>query len=127
VAAYLSKTTSISALAETLRRVAVGERLLTCEHIARILDEQNRQSIRTTGLTARERDILSSITRGDSNREIALQLGLSEKTVKNYVSQVLDKLDVRDRTSAAMVAIERSLAGPGEWRGVVDSGGAAAA
>jgi NarL family two-component system response regulator LiaR len=69
-----------------------------------------------TGLTARERDILNAIVRGDSNREIAHALSLSEKTVKNYVSDILSKLHVRDRTEAAVYALRMGLVTDGDWR-----------
>jgi DNA-binding NarL/FixJ family response regulator len=60
-------------------------------------------------LTARERDVLAAITRGRANREIARQLGLSEKTVKTHVSAILTKLGVQDRTQAALYAVRTGL------------------
>ena len=79
-------------------------------------DEFARLSYLETGLTSRERDILNAIVRGDSNREIAQHLGLSEKTVKNYVSDILSKLHVRDRTEAAVYALQMGLVTQGDWR-----------
>jgi DNA-binding NarL/FixJ family response regulator len=58
------------------------------------------------GLTAREREVLSRIAEGASNAQIARALGLSVKTVQNYVSRILDKLQVADRTQAALRARE---------------------
>jgi DNA-binding NarL/FixJ family response regulator len=55
-----------------------------------------------SGLTDREADVLALIGQGRSNQQIARALGLSVKTVQNYVSRVLDKLQVRDRTQAAL-------------------------
>lgn len=55
-------------------------------------------------LTAREREILRMITTGANNREIARSLCLTEGTVRNYISQILSRLNVRDRTQAALVA-----------------------
>jgi DNA-binding NarL/FixJ family response regulator len=55
-------------------------------------------------LTPRERDVLALICRGYANKRIALELGLSEKTVKAHVGRVLAKLDVHDRTQAALLA-----------------------
>jgi DNA-binding NarL/FixJ family response regulator len=55
-------------------------------------------------LTAREREILRMIATGANNREIALALYLTEGTVRNYISQILSRLNVRDRTQAALVA-----------------------
>jgi DNA-binding NarL/FixJ family response regulator len=58
-------------------------------------------------LTERERDVLDLIAQGQSNKLIARQLNLSEGTVKGYVSQVLAKLGVADRTQAALLAAKR--------------------
>jgi len=56
-------------------------------------------------LTRREREVLAELAKGQSNREIARALGVSEKTVKAHVSSVLAKLGVQDRTQAALVAV----------------------
>lgn len=58
------------------------------------------------GLTAREREVLERIADGASNAQIARALGISVKTVQNYVSRILDKLQVTDRTQAALRARE---------------------
>jgi DNA-binding NarL/FixJ family response regulator len=55
------------------------------------------------GLTDRERDVLALLAEGASNAQIARALGLSVKTVQNYVSRILDKLQVADRTQAALL------------------------
>ncbi|MBC7870188.1 MAG: response regulator transcription factor [Chitinophagaceae bacterium] len=62
-----------------------------------------------TELTERERDILNLIAQGRSNKEIAAALKLTEGTVKGYVSSVLSKLDVADRTQAALYAVKHGL------------------
>ena len=63
-------------------------------------------------LTRRERDVLELIARGQSNKRIALELGISEKTVKTHVGHLLAKLGVTDRTQAALMAVEEGLVGP---------------
>jgi DNA-binding NarL/FixJ family response regulator len=62
-------------------------------------------------LTAREREVLEEIARGRSNREIARELHVSEKTVKTHVSSVLAKLGVQDRTQAALYAVRHADGG----------------
>jgi DNA-binding NarL/FixJ family response regulator len=99
-----------------VRAVAYGEALISPELAVQLLSEFARLSYMETGLTSRERDILNAIVRGDSNREIANGLGLSEKTVKNYVSDILSKLNVRDRTEAAVYALQMGLVTEGDWR-----------
>jgi NarL family two-component system response regulator LiaR len=113
---YLSKSSEITDVLEALRAVAYGEALISPQLAITLLDEFARLSYLDTGLTARERDILNAIVRGDSNREIAQYLGLSEKTVKNYVSDILSKLHVRDRTEAAVYALRMGLVTEGDWR-----------
>jgi DNA-binding NarL/FixJ family response regulator len=61
-------------------------------------------------LTEREREILRYLARGSSNREIGEALYITEGTVKNHVSNILNKLALRDRTQAALWAREHSLA-----------------
>jgi DNA-binding NarL/FixJ family response regulator len=113
---YLSKSADIAEVLEAIRSVAFGEALISPELAVQLLDEFARLSYLETGLTSRERDILNAIVRGDSNREIAQSLGLSEKTVKNYVSDILSKLHVRDRTEAAVYALQMGLVTEGDWR-----------
>jgi DNA-binding NarL/FixJ family response regulator len=62
-------------------------------------------------LTAREQEVLALIARGYSNKRIALDLGIAEKTVKTHVGHVLAKLGVSDRTQAAVHAVRTGLRG----------------
>jgi DNA-binding NarL/FixJ family response regulator len=60
-------------------------------------------------LTSRELDVLKLIVEGKRNKEIATKLGIKEKTVKSYISNVFDKMEVNHRTEAATAAIQRGL------------------
>jgi DNA-binding NarL/FixJ family response regulator len=102
--AYLTKDASGEELVEAIVTVHRGMRYLP--PIAR-----DRLAERTSlvELTPREREVLTCIARGASNRDIAQQLHIAEKTVRIHVSSVLDKMGVRDRTQAAIYAIQRGL------------------
>ena len=70
-------------------------------------DVANKNSI--DSLTRREKDVLISIARGMSNKEIGFSLKISERTVKNHVSNIFKKINVMDRTQAALFAIRNNL------------------
>jgi DNA-binding NarL/FixJ family response regulator len=72
--------------------------------------ERSRDTSPAGGLTDRERDVLRLLAQGQNNRQIARSLNLSLKTVQNYVSRSLDKLQVSDRTQAALRARDEDLA-----------------
>jgi DNA-binding NarL/FixJ family response regulator len=102
--AYLNKNVSGEELVEAIVTVHRGQRYLPA--VAR-----DRLAERTAlvELTPREHEVLTCITRGHSNRDIAHALRIAEKTVRIHVSSVLDKMGVRDRTQAAICAIQRGL------------------
>jgi two-component system response regulator DesR len=100
VAGYVLKDAPIAELAEALRRVHAGERVIAPE-LAMVAWDQ------ASPLTDRERDLLTEVAAGASNAEIASRLHLAEGTVRNYLSAVLAKLGVRNRTEAASTARER--------------------
>ena len=109
---YLLKDVSLTTLTEAIRLVAGGGTM-----ISPVVTERLRRGLTTAPLSAspdyeeeltpRETEILRLMTGGYSNREIASALALSEGTVKNYVSNILGKLGVRDRTRAVLKAIEK--------------------
>jgi RNA polymerase sigma factor (sigma-70 family) len=101
---YLQKTSSRDDLLTAIRRVARGERRLPPDLEKRLQDRLSEPEI-----TPREREILTLVTRGNANKEIAATLGISEDTVKQHVSRILVKLKVNDRAQATAEAIRRGL------------------
>jgi DNA-binding NarL/FixJ family response regulator len=108
-AGYLLKDVKPAELAETIRAVARGESRLAPDVTRRLLS-----GIAGAGpgqppqekLTDREAEVLGCLARGLSNKEIAAELFIAEKTVKTHVSNLLAKLDLADRTQAAVYAVK---------------------
>ncbi|KUL47913.1 LuxR family transcriptional regulator [Streptomyces violaceusniger] len=109
-AGYVYKDVDPEALARAVRSVHSGHVLLQPEVALALLsqDEGGGQG-RGGSLTEREREVLALIADGRSNREIARALVLSEKTVKTHVSNILMKLDLADRTQAALWAVRHGI------------------
>ncbi|WP_455357431.1 response regulator [Streptomyces sp. SYSU K217416] len=112
-AGYVYKDVDPDALAGAIRSVHAGHVLLQPEVADALLaqEESAGGTGRGTTLTEREREVLGLIADGRSNREIARALVLSEKTVKTHVSNILMKLDLSDRTQAALWAVRHGVAG----------------
>ncbi|MGW7352705.1 response regulator transcription factor [Streptomyces sp. Z26] len=109
---YVYKDIDPDALAGAIRSVHAGHVLLQPEVAGALLpDAESGGPARGPALTEREREVLGLIADGRSNREIARALVLSEKTVKTHVSNILMKLDLADRTQAALWAVRHGLAG----------------
>ncbi|MFC9653102.1 MULTISPECIES: response regulator [unclassified Streptomyces] len=110
---YVYKDVDPEALAGAIRSVHAGHVLLQPEVAGALLaqDEPGSGQGRGTSLTEREREVLGLIADGRSNREIARALVLSEKTVKTHVSNILMKLDLSDRTQAALWAVRHGVTG----------------
>ncbi len=110
---YLLKDTERSTLFETLRAAARGETLLKPEIVARVLSRvaapASTRSSDPAGLTDRELEVLRSVARGQRSKEIALQLGISERTVKAHLASIYGKLGVDSRAAAIAVAAQRGL------------------
>ena len=114
---YLLKDAPSEKLAEAIRVAARGETFLQPSVAAKVVAEfarLTRKPLRSPNsviepLSERELEILRLITQGASNREIAGKLFLAEGTVKNHVTNILGKLEVRDRTQAALKAKENGL------------------
>ncbi|GAA3397142.1 response regulator transcription factor [Streptomyces roseoviridis] len=110
---YVYKDIDPDALAGAIRSVHAGHVLLQPEVADALLSQEDQGQGGGTGrgssLTEREREVLGLIADGRSNREIARALVLSEKTVKTHVSNILMKLDLADRTQAALWAVRHGL------------------
>lgn len=102
---YLLKEIVGSRLVDSVRAVAAGQSLLdpaVTERVLARLRQPEQLDPRLERLTERESEVLELIGQGLTNRQIAKRLFLAEKTVKNYVSSILDKLDLEHRTQAAL-------------------------
>ncbi|MEV6264464.1 response regulator transcription factor [Streptomyces sp. NPDC051784] len=110
---YVYKDVDPDALAGAIRSVHAGHVLLQPEVAGALLalEDTGTGTGRGSTLTEREREVLGLIADGRSNREIARTLVLSEKTVKTHVSNILMKLDLSDRTQAALWAVRHGAAG----------------
>jgi DNA-binding NarL/FixJ family response regulator len=115
---YLLKDVSGSELAEAIRTVAGGGALIEPSVARKVLAEFTRLAPTGGGtpserlpepLSERELEVLRLLAQGANNRQIAAQLFLAEGTVKNYISSILDKLGVEDRTQAALRARELKI------------------
>ncbi|MGH2378036.1 MAG: response regulator transcription factor [Candidatus Limnocylindria bacterium] len=108
---YLLKQTRARALIEAIEAVSNGRALLDPDVTAKVLDRVRRgrtdEDPAMASLTDRERRVLVQLATGKTNREIGQALFLSEKTVKNYVSRILEKLGLHRRAEAAAFAARR--------------------
>ncbi len=111
VAGYLLKDIEPAGLADAIRAVHRGERVLDPSVAGEVMREVERAARPRVGdlLTERELDVLRLIAAGRSNREIARDLTVSEKTVKTHVSNILSKLGLADRTQAALFAVREHV------------------
>jgi DNA-binding NarL/FixJ family response regulator len=113
---YLLKDTPRDKVVEALRGTMAGKSYLDPAVTGKIMGQvasrqEQPRSIITDKLTERETEILQQIARGLTNSEIAGRLHLSEGTVRNHVSAIFTKLEVTDRTQAAIIAIRHGLDG----------------
>src|SRR5262249_21353220 len=117
---FLLKDVPPEDLVRAIRVVAAGEALLAPSVSRRLVEEfatrhrPVKPSENLGRLTEREAEVLRMIARGLSNAEIATGLFLSESTVKTHVGHVLDKLELRDRIQAVILAYETGLVRPGD-------------
>lgn len=109
---YLLKNLAPSTWIEYLQAIVNEEAPLSRELAFQILKEFTVPSAMAEGesLTAREKEILSCVSSGSTNKEIALSLGISEHTVKNHLKNILQKLQLQNRTQLTRYALEQGLA-----------------
>ncbi|MFZ0385080.1 MAG: response regulator transcription factor [Solirubrobacteraceae bacterium] len=117
-AGYLLKDVEPTELAAAVRGATDERAAIDPTVAARLLQSLSDPTARAgaadvDALTRREREVLRLIAAGRSNKRIALELGIAEKTVKTHVGHLLAKLGVSDRTQAALVAVRAGLAEPG--------------
>jgi len=117
--AFLLKAAPPEDLIKAIRVVASGDALLAPSVTRRLIEEfakrpepATRKAKQLETLTDRERGVLREVARGLTNAEIAARLHVAETTVKTHVAHVLDKLELRDRVQAVILAYEAGLTGP---------------
>ncbi|QQE77658.1 response regulator transcription factor [Alicyclobacillus sp. SO9] len=108
---YILKTSSANRVLEAVRLAASGQSVLDPEVQQRVIGQLQQTGDKPVweDLTPREREVLKGIARGKNNQEIADWLGIGIKTVKTHVGNLFLKLDVMDRTQAAIYAIRNHL------------------
>jgi DNA-binding NarL/FixJ family response regulator len=111
---YLLKNVSRAEILRAIRLVAAGQTLVDANAAKQAMDRISQ----TPGyeLTEREREVLTLVARGYTNKQIADALYVSEKTARNHVSHILEKLGLSRRSEAAAFAVEHKLVSPKEQR-----------
>lgn len=104
---YVPKTLTAKSMTNALKFIASGE--VFVPSVVASSMAQGQRSRRPSTLTAKEMDVLRGICRGDANKDIARDLGLTEITVKMHVRSICAKLNVSNRTQIAMTAVARGL------------------
>lgn len=112
---YVLKDADSGTLLDAIRRVAAGEALLSPDLAQNVLDDfrDKREELpqeKHNDLNERETMILKLLAQGFSNQDIALRLDISEKTVRNRLSEIFTKLQLNNRTQAALYAIREGIA-----------------
>ena len=110
VKGYILKTSQANEITASVRKIAEGQDVISDSVRAKIYEKKHAQPELHEELTARESEVLKEIAKGLSNQEIADELYISLKTVKTHVSNILSKLQVEDRTQAAIYAIKHKIA-----------------
>ncbi|GAC1622134.1 MAG: response regulator transcription factor [Ktedonobacteraceae bacterium] len=112
---YLLKDTQADEICRAIKAAAAGQVHLAPQAALRLMREVQLPK-RPEALTERETDVLQLLAQGASNKEIARDLSLGEKTVKTHISSILSKLGVQSRTQAALLAVRLELVSPQAFR-----------
>jgi DNA-binding NarL/FixJ family response regulator len=104
---YVLKDIPRAGLLDAIRRAHGGEAVLAPSVATKLVRQQH--TVRPASLSEREREVLTLVATGATNRDIAAVLGVSEATVKTYLTRVFAKLEVGDRTAAVTAALARQL------------------
>ncbi|ERN53790.1 response regulator transcription factor [Alkalihalophilus marmarensis] len=105
-AGYLIKSTEVKSMSQKIRALVSGSTVLDADVLKQLTQPAGRET--QEKLTPRERDIAALVAQGLSNREIADQLYLSEGTIRNTLSIILEKFQLRDRTQLAIYYLKNS-------------------
>jgi two-component system, NarL family, response regulator LiaR len=108
---YLLKDTQADALCQAIKAAAAGQVQLTPKAAARLMQAISLPE-RPEPLTERETEVLRLVAQGQSNKQIARSLTVSEQTIKTHVSKILAKLGVQSRTQATLYAIRTGMVAP---------------
>jgi len=111
-AGYQLKDIEPDELVNSIRQIMRGEHILHPEATTTLEAQQEELASAPhiiNPLTPRERDVLAELTKGKSNKEIASSLFVTEKTIKTHISNIFSKLEVQDRTQAALYAVKHGL------------------
>jgi len=107
---FLHKKAPTTTLLKCVRQVAAGQIWLENQHLEMVLKAlRSDRRANTSDLSVREREIVRQLLTGSKNKEIAAALSISEKTVKNHLSNVFDKLGVKDRLELAVMVHTQKL------------------
>ncbi|MCM1102978.1 MAG: response regulator transcription factor [Clostridium sp.] len=112
VEGYILKDSSSAELVRAIKHIYQGETYIQPDLIPALnsrLVHRDEDREKIDALTRRELEVLKLVAKGHFNKEIAIQLDISERTVKNHISSIFRKIDVSDRTQAAVFAIKNNL------------------